>query len=67
RGENATQWPMAGTGIGTYNDRLRDGVRGGGPFDSGEALLTTPGFANAGDRFSDELKSKMDLIRYGMA
>ncbi|WP_391090683.1 pullulanase-type alpha-1,6-glucosidase [Vibrio sp. NH-UV-68] len=67
RGENATQWPMAGTGIGTYNDRLRDGVRGGGPFDSGDALLKTPGFANAGNRFDDALKSKMDLIRYGMA
>jgi pullulanase-type alpha-1,6-glucosidase len=67
RGENATQWPMAGTGIGTYNDRLRDGVRGGGPFDSGDALLQTPGFANAGDRFDDALKSRMDLIRYGMA
>ncbi|OAJ95797.1 pullulanase-type alpha-1,6-glucosidase [Vibrio bivalvicida] len=66
RGENATQWPMAGTGIGTYNDRLRDGVRGGGPFDSGDALLKTPGFTNAGDRFDDALKSKMDLIRYGM-
>ncbi|EOC1775195.1 pullulanase-type alpha-1,6-glucosidase [Vibrio fluvialis] len=67
RGENATQWQMAGTGIGTYNDRLRDGVRGGGPFDSGADLLNNPGFANAGDRFSDELKSRMDLIRYGMA
>ncbi|WP_367989020.1 pullulanase-type alpha-1,6-glucosidase [Vibrio sp. NTOU-M3] len=67
RGENATQWPMAGTGIGSYNDRLRDGVRGGGPFDSGGALLSNPGFANAGDRFSEELKSRMDLIRYGMA
>ncbi|MEL7382079.1 MAG: pullulanase-type alpha-1,6-glucosidase [Pseudomonadota bacterium] len=66
RGENATQWPMAGTGIGTYNDRLRDGVRGGGPFDSGDALLKTPGFANAGDRFDARLQSKMDLIRYGM-
>lgn len=66
RGENATQWPMAGTGIGTYNDRLRDGVRGGGPFDSGDALLQNPGFANAGDRFSEELQSRMDLIRYGM-
>ncbi|MCG6322290.1 DUF3372 domain-containing protein, partial [Vibrio alginolyticus] len=30
-------------------------------------LLNNPGFANAGDRFSDELKSRMDLIRYGMA
>jgi pullulanase-type alpha-1,6-glucosidase len=32
RGENATQLNMAGTGIGTFNDRLRDGARGGGPF-----------------------------------
>ena len=29
----ATQANMAGTGIGTFNDRLRDAVRGGGPFD----------------------------------
>jgi pullulanase-type alpha-1,6-glucosidase len=29
----ATQAEMAGTGIGTFNDRLRDSVRGGGPFD----------------------------------
>ena len=29
----ATQLNMAGTGIGTFNDRLRDAVRGGGPFD----------------------------------
>ena len=29
----ATQANMAGTGIGTFTDRLRDAVRGGGPFD----------------------------------
>ncbi|GAA2699615.1 pullulanase-type alpha-1,6-glucosidase [Actinoplanes palleronii] len=29
----ASQTEMAGTGIGTFNDRLRDAVRGGGPFD----------------------------------
>ncbi|GAA4259560.1 pullulanase-type alpha-1,6-glucosidase [Dactylosporangium darangshiense] len=29
----ATQANMAGTGVGTFNDRLRDAVRGGGPFD----------------------------------
>ncbi|MEZ4861654.1 MAG: pullulanase-type alpha-1,6-glucosidase [Caldilineaceae bacterium] len=33
RGVNATQLNLAGTGIGTFNDRLRDAVRGGGPFD----------------------------------
>ncbi len=32
RGVNATQLNMAGTGIGTFNDRLRDAARGGGPF-----------------------------------
>jgi pullulanase-type alpha-1,6-glucosidase len=30
----ASQANMAGTGIGTFSDRLRDAVRGGGPFDS---------------------------------
>jgi pullulanase-type alpha-1,6-glucosidase len=39
-GLNATQLNMAGTGIGTFNDRIRDGVRGGSPFDSGDALVT---------------------------
>ena len=29
----ATQLNLAGTGIGTFSDRLRDAVRGGGPFD----------------------------------
>ncbi len=29
----ASQRELAGTGIGTFNDRLRDAVRGGGPFD----------------------------------
>ena len=45
----ATQLNMAGTGIGTFNDRLRDGVRGGGPFDEdprvqgfGSGLFTDP-------------------------
>jgi pullulanase-type alpha-1,6-glucosidase len=33
RGVNATQANLTGTGIGTFSDRLRDGVRGGGPFD----------------------------------
>ena len=49
RFEQATQPNMAGTGIGTFNDRLRDAVRGGGPFDEnprvqgfGSGLLTDP-------------------------
>jgi pullulanase-type alpha-1,6-glucosidase len=46
RGENATQFNLPGTGIGTFNDRLRDAVRGIGPFDSGQTLLHRQGFAN---------------------
>jgi pullulanase-type alpha-1,6-glucosidase len=33
RGVNATQLNIGGTGIGVFNDRLRDAVRGGNPFD----------------------------------
>jgi pullulanase-type alpha-1,6-glucosidase len=32
RGENATQLNVGGLGIGTFNDRVRDAVRGGNPF-----------------------------------
>ncbi len=46
RGVNATQLNMPGTGIGTFNDRLRDAVRGGGPFDGGDALVQNQGFIN---------------------
>lgn len=31
-GENASQHGMAGTGVATFNDRLRSGAIGGGPF-----------------------------------
>jgi hypothetical protein len=46
RGENATQLNLGGTGIGTFNDRGRDAVRGIGPFDGGPGLLDKQGFAN---------------------
>ena len=42
----ATQLNMGGTGIGTFNDRLRDAVRGGGPFDGGESLVRNQGVIN---------------------
>lgn len=45
RGENATQFNMAGTGIGTFSDRLRDAVRGPGPFNNGDSLQQQ-GFAS---------------------
>jgi len=42
----AIQTALAGTGIGTFNDRLRDGARGGSPFDSGAAMVANQGFVN---------------------
>jgi len=41
-GINATQKNLAGTGIGTFNDRLRDAARGGNPFGG----LQEQGFIN---------------------
>lgn len=78
RGPNAIQANMAGTGIGTFNDRLRDAVRGGGPFDAAAALRQTQGFAtglyhapnelNAGDTSEQaKLNELTDLVRLGMA
>ena len=42
----ASQLNLAGTGIGTFSDRLRDAVRGGGPFDGGENFVRNQGFIN---------------------
>ncbi len=78
RGVNATQLNMAGTGIGTFSDRLRDAVRGGGPFDGGQDLIRRQGFANglfydpnvlnSGSQGElDTLLLTTDQIRIGMA
>jgi pullulanase len=45
-GINATQANMAGTRIGTFSDRGRDAIRGGGPFDGGASLVHNQGFIN---------------------
>lgn len=42
----ARQAHLGGTGIGSFSDRLRDAVRGGGPLDSGAQLVANQGFAN---------------------
>jgi pullulanase-type alpha-1,6-glucosidase len=75
RGVNATQANMAGTGIGTFNDRLRDGARGGGPF-SGiqeQGFLTGLWYdPNATDQGTPDaqrarLLQEMDWIRVGLS
>ncbi|WP_232832284.1 pullulanase-type alpha-1,6-glucosidase [Nocardiopsis sp. FIRDI 009] len=76
RFEQATQTNMAGTGIGTFNDRLRDGVRGGGPFDAdprvqgfGSGLYTDPNASPANGTEEQQharLLAYHDLIRVGL-
>ncbi len=75
RGRNASQANLAGTGIGSFNDRLRDAARGGGAF-SGlqEQGLVTGLFDDPNDTpqgSPEEQRAKllryMDWIRIGIA
>ncbi len=75
RGLNATQANLAGTGIGTFNDRLRDAVRGGGAFsglqDQGfiTGLFTAPNHIGhtSLEHQRHTLLHQMDQIRVGLA
>lgn len=72
----ATQLNMAGTGIGTFTDRLRDAVRGGGPFDDNPrvqgfatGLFTDPnGDPVNGSRAEQQarLRHEQDIIKVGL-
>lgn len=73
----ATQGQLDGTGIGTFSDRLRDAVRGGGPFDEdpraqglASGLFTDPNDSPAnGDTGAqrDRLLHYGDLVKLGLA
>mgnify|MGYP005840140877 FL=1 len=75
RGINATQFNMAGTGIGTFSDRLRDAARGGGPFDDPRlqgfisGLATDPSDFPQGTPDAQRVKllAETDLIKLGLA
>ncbi|MET1008141.1 MAG: pullulanase-type alpha-1,6-glucosidase, partial [Propionibacteriaceae bacterium] len=74
----ATQQNMAGTGIGTFNDRIRDAVRGGGPFDEdpgvqgfASGLYTDPNGNTTANGTPEAQKARlllaMDQIKVGLA
>jgi pullulanase len=75
RGKNATQLNIGGTGIGVFNDRLRDAVRGGSPFDDPRVQGFATGLVlanNANETRKPEdqqarLNEYMDWIRLGLA
>jgi pullulanase len=72
----ASQLSMNGSGIGTFNDRTRDAVRGGSAGDAGEALFKRQGWINglvydpnahAGQVPAADLLKTADLVRAGLA
>lgn len=74
RGVNATQANMAGTGVGSFNDRIRDAVRGGSAFgdrrEQGFAtgLFCDPnGFNRGGDTDRQTLLKLTDRLKVGLA
>ena len=73
----ASQQSLAGSGIGTFSDRARDALRGGGPSDRGQTLLREQGWLNglvyAPNAHADparrhgDLLHAADLARVGLA
>jgi pullulanase len=72
----ASQLSLNGTGIGTFSDRARDAVRGGGSSDGGEKLFSQQGYINglvydpnalARQRPPEDLLRAADLVRVGLA
>jgi pullulanase len=72
----ASQGGLAGTGIGTFGDKMRDAVRGGSGFDSGADLVKNQGWINglfyapneqAPARQLNDLRWFGDLIKGGLA
>ncbi|KAH7690594.1 Limit dextrinase protein [Dioscorea alata] len=75
RGINASQFNIGGTGIGSFNDRIRDAVLGGSPFGHPlqqgfvTGLSLQPNGHDHGDIPTTErmLSSSMDHIQVGLA
>ncbi len=70
----ATQGQLGGTHIGTFSDRLRDAVRGGGPFDEdprkqgfGSGEGTDPNGAAINADATKNLAHDTDLVELGLA
>ena len=72
----ASQLSLNGSGIGTFSDRTRDHVRGGGGFDSGVSLLRNQGYINGlwyddngsgGGKSRNDLMWSGDVIKVGLA
>jgi pullulanase len=73
RGVNATQLNVPGTGIGVFNDRLRDAVRGGSPFGDREkqglanGIFSNPNGLSADNESLERVLLFADQTRVGLA
>jgi len=72
----ASQLSLNGSGIGTFSDRARDALRGGGAGDSGQQSIAQQGYVNglvydpnasAGLRPVADLMAAADLVKVGLA
>lgn len=71
----AAQLALNGSGIGTFSDRGRDAVRGGGAGDAGQDLVSRQGYVNglfydpngSATHTREELLKAADLVRVGLA
>lgn len=66
RGINASQLNIGGTGIGVFNDRLRDGARGGNPFDDPREQGFVTGLYTASSDYTQSTneEQKADLLTF---
>jgi pullulanase len=78
--DQARQNNTVDVGIGTFTDRIRDAIRGGGPFDSGDSIVKNQGFASGQcydgnetngatctDAQRTDMATRQNWIRIGMA
>ncbi len=59
-GPNASQINMAGSGIGVFNDRIRDSVRGGSPFSDARRQGFATGLHTDSNSFTNQNQSSSD-------
>jgi len=76
RFEQASQLSLNGSAIGTFSDRARDHVRGGGPFDGGADLVKNQGYisglfyddnGSGAGKTRTQLMWSGDIIKAGLA
>ncbi|WP_422953641.1 pullulanase-type alpha-1,6-glucosidase [Undibacterium sp. TC4M20W] len=63
----ASQLSLNGSGIGSFSDRARDAIRGGGHGDAGEGIVKNQGYINGlvymPNTLADKARPQQDLLR----